>query len=274
MIEFGIVEWCLDCRGIDSIYRAAGLELSSIQLEVPGQERLLALSNPAVQRAYLQAAKDTGVEITGLGFNVVLGFRGMTTPAGTPGREKCLDIIKRGVDVAVAMGLDLLYMPAFAAAEMQTAADIANTAELYRQACRAAQGSDLLIGTENTLGVADNLQLFALVDHPQFRLMIDTLNPILWGHQTAQLITRLSHVLCNQAHAKDGVNGVMGNAALDTGEGQFAAAAQAMRSVGFAGHVLLENEYNQNIEAAIARDVAVLRQYFDTHLADKSENRP
>ncbi|RME96854.1 MAG: hypothetical protein D6768_21000 [Chloroflexi bacterium] len=263
MIKFGIVEWCLDRRGIDSIYRASGLGLSSIQLEVPGRERLLALSSPAVQRAYLQAAKDTGVEITGLGLNVVLRFGGMTENAGTPGQTKCLDIIKRGVDIAAAMGLDLLYMPAFAEAEMQTAADIANTAGLYRQACRAAEGSELLIGTENTLGVADNLQLFALVDHPKLRLMIDTFNPVLWGHPTSGLIKNLSHLMCRQVHVKDGVNGVMGNAPLDAGQGKFSDAAQALRSIKFTGHLLLENEYEQDVDAGVARDIAVLKQYFN-----------
>ncbi|MBS1789638.1 MAG: TIM barrel protein [Acidobacteria bacterium] len=261
MVRIGVAQWCLDRNGVDAVYRAAELGFAALQVDAGEPSGSPFLSAPGIRRAYLQAAQDTGIEISAIAVNV-LNSLGLKSPKGSKESKQCWDSIQLAIESAAAMNIHLVFLPSFENGEICIKDDLMNTAEALRKACEYAEGSPLEIASENTLGVADNLKLITTVCHPKMKILIDTLNPVLWGHRTVDLIKGLRHYLCNQVHAKDGLGGEMGNAALTTGQANFAESSRLLRELGFSGYLILENEYGQEAELRVARDLTVIRQLF------------
>ena len=83
-----------------------------------------------------------------------------------------------------------------------------------------------------------------LIDRPNARVLLDTQNPALWGHDVAAYVERLWPRLANQVHVKDGRDGRMGNAVLGDGEaGVRRRPSAALRAHGFDGILISENDY-------------------------------
>ena len=262
VIQFGVCEWCLDKRGVAAIARTAELGLTSIQLEVGGEDPLRELSSATTQAAYLAAGKQHGVTIVGLALNTLAAFGGFLSPEGTAERTKTIDLMLKSLDVAKAMGMSMMHVPSFGRAEIKTTADLQLTADMMRRACVAAEGSRVVIASENPFAAGRNDELVKLVDHPQFRILVDTCNPVMHGYDCVELIEKLAPHIANQVHVKDARKGVKGSVGLGMGDGKFAAAARALKGIGFDGYVILENHYEQNAKALVAYDLGVLKSSF------------
>ncbi len=262
MIKYGVCQWCIDRRGVDAIARIAELGLTCTQLTVGNDEDLLALSDKTIQAAYLSAAAQHGVAITGLALNMLASSDGMLSPAGSEAHNKALAVIEQSLGIAHAMSVPMMHIPNFGRAEIKTDADMALTADVFRWACVLAEGSGVTIATENPFGVDGHKELFRLVGHPGFKFLLDTRNPVVRGHSAVALIEQLGERMCNQVHVKDGQGGVKGSVSLGTGDGDFAASARALLAAGFDGYIISENRYEQDAERLLAEDMAVLRGYF------------
>lgn len=261
MVRIGVTQWSLDRRGVDAVYHAATLGFSAIHLDTGDLASDLLLDKTTLQQAYCQAAQEAGVEIAALapGF---LNDYGLISPPDSDNARRCWQLLRIAIDAAAQMKVKLVFVPSFRASEIHTEHDLLRTAEVLHTACVYAANHDLLLATENTLGVSGNLKLMEAVGHPKFRILIDTLNPVLWGHNTTALIEGLWPYICNQIHAKDGIKGEMGNAILGTGQAGFTESAGRLRSLGFDGRVISENDYRSEREINAARDIAVIAELF------------
>jgi len=94
------------------------------------------------------------------------------------------------------------------------------------------------------------------------RVLIDAYNPVLAGHNTAQIIRTAQPYLCEQFHAKDGINGQRGNARLGQGDGHFAETVATMKSLNIGGKWILENMYDEDAVARARDDIAIIRSYY------------
>jgi sugar phosphate isomerase/epimerase len=258
MINIGVAQWCLDYQGVNAVFRAASLRLSAIQIDVGGDEGAPFLDSAVVQSAYLQAVKETGVEISAIGANALNDY-GMTSPVTSKSSNECWNLIQLAIDGAKNMGVKLVFLPSFAKGEIRDEIGLLRTAELLDRACSVAAKYHILIATENTLGIEGNLKLLKYVDQPNLKILLDTLNPALWGHQVPELVRGLREYLCSQIHAKDGVGGGMGNTLLNTGEANFSETIEALLASDFQGLLILENEYKQQTENRIKRDIETVQ---------------
>lgn len=257
MIRFGVCQWILDRSGLAALPRAAELGFAGIQLGVSEGDE--AIRRPDLQQEYLRAAKDSGVEVVGFGINTMNQLPLYSPPDSDAGR-RCRDLLRSVLDMALAMGVDLVYCPSFFDAEIRSDDQLKRAAETLRAGCEHVEGQSLSLASENTLDAARTLRLVELVDHPSLRVLVDSYNPVLFGHLAAALVRALpTHLLGNQAHAKDGRNQVMGNAVLGSGEGHFAEFVQALHDVGFEGWLISETDYRDNADELAASDLATLR---------------
>ncbi|MCY3945535.1 MAG: sugar phosphate isomerase/epimerase [Anaerolineaceae bacterium] len=257
MIKFGVCQWIMDRRGVDSLPRAAELGFAGIQLGIAEDD--LEIRGPALQRAYLQAAEETGVEIVGFGINTMNVLPLYSPPDSEKGR-RCRDLLRSTLDTALAMGVGLVYCPSFFEAEISDDDQLERAGAMLRQGCEYIEDQPVLLASENTLDVARTRRLVEQVDHPSLRVLVDSYNPVLFGHLASDLVRELpTPLLGNQAHAKDGQNQVMGNAPLGSGEGHFREFVQALRDVAFEGWLISETDYRNNADALAAADLATLR---------------
>jgi sugar phosphate isomerase/epimerase len=219
----------------------------------------LLLDDPALRERYRQAAEATGVRIAAIAPGYVNVY-GLSGEAGSENGRKCRRIIAIAIEAALALQVPLVYLPSFRAGEIRDDLELRRTAEALQVTCDQAAPHGLMVATENTLGAADNLKLLELADRPNLRVLLDTQNPALWGHPVAALAAELWPRLCDQIHVKDGVGGQMGNAVLGEGESGFLDTVAVLRSRGFDGVVISENDYHGERGALAARDLAVIRR--------------
>ena len=264
MIRLGITQWSVDSPGVDSLHHAARLGFSAIHIDAGrlGSDQLL--DNAILQQAYKQAAADTGVKIGAIAASALIEY-GLTGPAGSENAKKCWELIKISIEAASQMKVGCIFFPSFGASEIHTEKDLLRTAEFFHQACVYAENRDLHIATENTLSASEQLKLIKAVDHPKFQILIDTLNPILWGHDPNELVENLWPYLSDQLHVKDGFDGKMGNAVLGTGDAGFLETAQTLVERGYNGVLISENDYCGEREIYAARDIAVISELFSLH---------
>jgi sugar phosphate isomerase/epimerase len=187
---------------------------------------------------------------------------GPVSPAGSDNARKCRDIIRVAIDAAADLSVPLVFLPSFRAGEIRDERDLARTAEVLQEACEYAAGRPLALATENTLDAAGNLKLLEAVSRPNLYVLLDTQNPPLWGHDASALVRETWPRLIHQIHAKDGTGGQMGNALLGEGEGHFHETARTLRSRGFDGVVISENDYHGERSANAARDIRTLIEAF------------
>ena len=264
MIRFGVCQWSLDRRGPDALARAAELGFEAIHLD--GGELVSGdwwPDGPAIAATYAEAAADTRVSIAAVAPGR-LNQLGLTSPAGSEPARLCEQSIAVAIAAAARLGAPLIFLPSFANGEIRDEPGLRRTAEMMRATCDLAAEHGLLVATENTLSATDNLRLLGSVDRPNARVLLDTLNPALWGHHVAASVDALWPHLADQVHVKDGRDGQMGNAALGDGQAGFGATAAALEAHGFEGSLISENDYTGEHAGRAAQDVATLTRLFQS----------
>jgi 2-epi-5-epi-valiolone 7-phosphate 2-epimerase len=264
MVSIGVCQWSLDARGPDALVRAAELGFSAIHLD--GDD--LAIGDwwpdgPGAAVAIEAASARTGVTIAAVAPGR-LNQLGLTSPAGSEEARSCERSIAVAIHAAARLGASLIYLPSFVNGEIRDESGLRRTAEAMQGACDLAAADGLLVATENTLSATDNLRLLASVDRPNARVLLDTQNPALWGHDVAAYLDALWPHLANQVHVKDGRDGRMGNAPLGDGEAGFAATIAALKAHGFDGSLISENDYSGDAAGRAAHDVTLLTRSFPT----------
>ena len=258
MIRIAVCQWILDRSGVAALARAAGLGFAGIQLGLVDEKTAYDLREPALQHAYLQAAQECGVEILGFGVNALNRYPLHSHPDSEDGRI-AWRILSGALDTAHAMNVGLVYCPAFLKAEIRTEEELARACAMLRRGCEYIDGGPLLLATENSFDAAGHLRLIEQVDHPALRVLIDGYNPVVFGHRAADLARELPfRYLCNQMHAKDGRDRIMGSAPLAQGEGHFVEFVQALKEINFDGWLVCENDYSRDAERRVAADLATL----------------
>lgn len=261
MYRFGASQWFIDRTGPAVIARASSLGFHAIHLDFgkPGERDYLGSRESG--QSYRTAAHENNLKIGAFGIRAVEHL-GMLGGPASQNAQKCRDIIHAGIDTAAEWGVPLIYIPSFFASEIKDDATLESTADVLREACTYSEGNGVEIATENTLGGSGNAQLVEKVNHKKFRVLVDTYNPILWGQNAQQLVKTIRQHMCDQLHAKDGKAGVMGNAVLGEGDGQFNETAKVLVEENFQGTIIIENNYLSDAERRVPQDFAALRRYF------------
>jgi 2-epi-5-epi-valiolone 7-phosphate 2-epimerase len=261
-MAIGVAQWCLDADPVRAIHRAAGSGLRVIHLNIGRLSDPTCLTNLAVRSACLKAARQTGVRITALAANA-LNDHGLTSPPGSAEHAACQTLIRTAIEAAVALEAGVVIVPSFRNSEIRTTEDLARTAAQLRVACDEAAPRQVLIASETPLGVAGNRALLEQVAHPALRILVDAYNPVLRGHPVSDIVRELSPFICDQVHAKDGLNDAMGSAPLNTGDARFGETVRALRDVGFRGDIVLENKYLQRANDWLLRDMQTVTALLD-----------
>ena len=145
-------------------------------------------------------------------------------------------------------------------------------ADGLRFACTLAAQHGITVATENVLSVEETEELFERVDADNLAVFFDMQNYLLnrGFDQVAHLDALYPRVV--QAHAKDGIGGVLSSAIVGTGEARVAEQISLMVGRGFEGWISLENFYatgplaHRHAEPvdAMAEDAAALRHLVTT----------
>jgi 2-epi-5-epi-valiolone 7-phosphate 2-epimerase len=267
-VRFGVAAWCLDASGPDALARAARLGLTCVQIDAGAPGDRYHVGSLGVIDALRRASEESGVTLIGMGAKAVNDI-GMTEGEGSRAEQRCRGVMRSAIEAAAALGVGFVFFPSFRASEIRDERGIESTARLLGWACREAVPHGIRIGSENSMGAEGNLRLASAVGEPNFRIVLDTYNPVIYGHRVAPLLAALEPYIAEQIHAKDGTEGRMGSAPLGRGDAGFIDTMAELTRRGFDGYVILENNYRTDAESRVSEDLTLLARLFAAGPSDR-----
>ena len=255
-----VAQWRLAGSRCDAMRAAAGAGAEAIQLDLGGPGRGAWLDDPGELARTAAGAAECGVRVLAVAGNH-LNDLGLVSAPGSRHDAEVRRFVERLLDTALALRAPLVFVPSFRRSAITGAATLAATGVVLAWAAREAAARRLLLASENVLAPEPARALVEQVASPAFRLVLDTLNPVLEGVDPAGLVAGLGPVLADQVHLKDGPPAVGPSPLLGSGDGRVARTLEALtrHDVPVAAFVL-ENDYRVDGDARLAADVTWARR--------------
>ena len=250
-VRLGVCDWTIGKSGDPAALGLAGtLGLDGVQVSLVPKGDSLALIDPALRRAYLEAMERTGVAIV----SFAIGDLNDVPLKSDPRAEKWLG---QGIEIAAAMNVKIILVPFFGKGDLKNdpAGLDAAVAALKRLAPAAAKAG-VVLALENWLSAGENLKIIERVGSPAVRVYYDVGNSQDAGHPILDEIRFLgAHIV--EFHAKD-TKDLYGKGSLD-----FPAVRKAMEDIGYTGWFVLEGtKMPLGVEKSVRYDTDYLKTVF------------
>lgn len=250
-VRLGVCDWTIGKSGDPAALALAGtLGLDGVQVSLNSRGDSLALVDPALRRAYLEAAERTGVAIP----SFAVGELNDVPLKSDPRAERWLE---QAVDVAAAMNVKVILVPFFGKGDLKNdpAGLDAAVAALKRLAPRAEKAG-IILALENWLSAGENVEILGRVGSPAVRVYYDVGNSQDAGHPVFDEIRLLGDRIV-EFHAKD-TKDLYGKGSMD-----FPAVRKAMEDIGYDGWLVLEGtKMPLGVEKSVRYDADYLRTVF------------
>ncbi len=248
----GITQWSMPGNRDYTLRLAKQLGFDAVQLEFGSWENGMALSHSRLRNLYREESKELGIKLLPLTINALCRY-GVVNGLDTQDGKIAKDTILASLEAAADMGMEGVTMPSFGAGTIRSDRDYGYTVEALRFACEQAASYGLTVYTENVLDARGMTQLFRDCGMEQLRLLFDSQNYSVFGHDYAVDVLQTHwDRLGSHLHVKDG--GEMGTMLLGTGSSPFAQVMDVLRERGYSGTIVLENNYGSLPLCAKAKD--------------------
>ena len=225
--KIGACEWSLRKGDPSSFDVAKQIGLDGVQVNMGSVGNQMHLRQPAVQQAYLDAAKKTGVAISSL----ALAELNNIPLKSDPQAEQWL---ADSVAVMQALGVKIVLVAAFSKGDLVgDKAGVDHTVEVLKRLAPRAEKAGVIFGLENYLSAEENLDILRRVGSPTVQVYYDVGNSTDKGYDIYKEIRMLKGKVC-EFHAKDG--GFM----LGQGRIDFQKVREAIDDIGFSGWIQIE----------------------------------
>lgn len=250
-LRLGVCDWTIGKTGDPAAFALAGsLGCDGVQVSLVPKGGSLALTDPALRRAYLEACERTGVAIA----SFAIGDLNDVPLKNDPRAERWL---AEGIDIAAAMGVRVILVPFFGKGDLKgDEAGIEAVVAAMKRLAPKAEAKGVVLAIENTLPAEANLGILERVGSPAVRVYYDVANsqdagfPIL--DEIRALGTRVVEV-----HAKD-TKDLYGKGSID-----FPAVRKALEGIGYKGWLVMEGtKMPLGLEASVRYDADYLQTVF------------
>lgn len=248
--NIGACEWSLRKSDPSSLDVAKLIGLDGVLVNMGSVGDDMHLRQPAVQQAYLAAAKRTGVAISSL----ALAELNNVPLKSDPRAEAWL---ADSVAVMTALNVRIVLVAAFSKGELLgDPAGIDHTVEVLKRCAPAAEKAGVIFGLENYLSAAENLEILRRVGSPAVQVYYDVGNSTDKGYDVYKEIRMLKGKVC-EFHAKDG-DFMLGHGRID-----FQKVREAMDDIQFSGWIHIEAATPHELIADYQTDLKFLKSIFN-----------
>lgn len=226
--KIGACEWNLGKADPSSLEVAKEIGLDGVQVDMGSAASNLPLRKPEVQKAYLEMAKKTGMEIGSIAL-------GATNTVPLKSDPRAAQWLMDGIDVCKALGRKIIMPACFGNGDL----DMARTAEIdhlvgvLKEAAAKAEKLSIIIGLESYLSAEDNLRILERVGSPALKVYYDVGNSTDKGRDVLKEIPLLGKEIC-EFHFKDGGH------RLGQGRIDFKKVREAIDKIGYSGWIQIE----------------------------------
>jgi sugar phosphate isomerase/epimerase len=226
--KIGACEWNLGKADPSSLEVAKEIGLDGIQVDMGSPAADLPLRKPEVQKAYLQAARKTGM---GIGSIAIGALNSVPLKSDPRAAQWLLD----SLDACKAMGLSIVMPACFGNGDLDMAktAEIDHLVDVLKQSAAKAEKLGVTIGLESYLSAEDNLRIIERVGSAAVKVYYDVGNSTDKGRDVTKEIPVLGHQIC-EFHFKD--DGYM----LGQGRIDFRKVRKAIDKIGYSGWIQIE----------------------------------
>ena len=251
--HIGACDWSIGLRGkTEALALGKRLGLDGIQVSMGSVENDLHLRREEVQRAYLDAARASGIRVGGIALDVMNSVPYKSDP-------RTEQWVSDSIDVASALGVRVVLLAFFEKGDLRN--DTAGQAEVVRRLKRVAPRAEqhgVVLGIESWLSAPDHLRILDAVGSRTVQVYYDVANSTQRGYDILAEIRQLGRERICEFHAKE--NGFL----LGEGRIDFAALRKALDDIGFTGWLQIEGAVpkGQPIVESYMHNVRVMRTHF------------
>jgi len=248
--KIGACEWNLGKADPSSLDVAKRIGLDGVQINMGSVADDLHLRKPEVQKAYLDAAKRTGMGIGSLAL-------GETNSVPLKSDPRAARWLADSIDVCKAMGIPIVMPACFGNGELDMAKtrEIDHLVKVLKDVCPKAEKQGVTIGLESYLSAEDNLKILDRVGSAALKVYYDVGNSTDKGRDVLKEIPMLGKLIC-EFHFKDA--GFM----LGQGRIDFRKVRGALDKIEYSGWIQIEAAAPHGLEKDYAAHYRFLRGIF------------
>ena len=247
--KIGACEWSLRKNDPTCFDVAKEIGLDGVLVDLGRAANEMHLLKPDVQKAYLDAAKRTGLEVASL----AMGEMNSVPLKSDPRAEEWLE---KSVDVMKALNVPLVLVAEFGKGDLfGDKPGIDRTVEILKQHAPRAEKAGVIFGIENYLSAKENLDILDRVGSKAVQVYYDVGNSTDKGYDIYTEIRMLKGRVC-EFHAKDG------KFMLGQGRVDFKKVREAMDEIGYSGWIHIEAVAPHNLVEDYKAHATFLRGIF------------
>ncbi|MCH1978203.1 sugar phosphate isomerase/epimerase [Lawsonibacter sp. OA9] len=243
-IKIGACDWGLPGAGLYAAAIAASVGLEALSLRIGLYENDYPLTQPEMQKIYLEEQQRYGIEYCAIALND-FDHIPMHARKGTREYDIVWDLLRRAVVTASVLGVRIIQVPGFGKSEVKTEEDMEHSAAAFRYLCDTAGEYGIGVASENLMNPEEFKTFYECVKRDNFYLYYDSQNYHLFrGYRQTDILNELYPYMCDQLHVKDGLNAMSGMI-LGKGDSGFDETMKWLGLNDYTGYILLENYYDQ-----------------------------
>jgi L-ribulose-5-phosphate 3-epimerase len=257
--KIGAPEWSLRKADSSCFQVARDIGLDGVQVNLGSLGDRMHLRQPVVQQAYLTAARQNGLEIASLALAELNNIPLKSDP-------RAAIWLLDSFAVARALGVKVILVAQFYHGELKGDKEgIDRTVELLKELAPRAEKAGAILGLENYLSAAENLDILQRVGSPAVQVYYDVGNSTDKGYDIYQEIRMLKDRIC-EFHAKDG------NLMLGQGRVDFHKVRQTMDDINYRGWIQIEAAAPHSLVDDYRADLKFLKGIFPSRTEPNPHN--
>ncbi|MCL5098457.1 MAG: sugar phosphate isomerase/epimerase [Candidatus Omnitrophica bacterium] len=248
--KIGACQWSLQRRDSSCMAIAKEIGLDGVQVTMGFSSDNLKLRRAEIQRSYLDAARENGVEVASLALQETTNFR----------QPRSAVWLLDSIEVCRAMGTKVVLLAMFGGSERKAnwsddKIAVDQLVDLLKEVGPRAEKAGVSLGIESYLSGKENMELLDRIGSSGVKVYYDVGNSTDKGYDIYKEIRELGPRIC-EFHFKDG-NYMLGQGRID-----FKKVREALDDIGFTGWIQLEAAVLHSLVPDYQADLAYLRSIF------------
>jgi sugar phosphate isomerase/epimerase len=228
--KIGAPDWSLRQEAkLESIALARKIGFDGVQISIGVGSQGLPLSDPAIQRAFLNESRRVGIPITSVCLNILHRNFLKSDPLGQRW-------VADSIPIAKALGVKVILLPFFGRGALVTTAEMDYVGDALREIAPAAVQAGVILGLEDTISARNNVRIIDRAKSPAVSVYYDVGNSTLAGFDIIEEIRWLGRDRICEVHLKDNPH-FLGQGKID-----FSAVVNALADIGFDKWAQLETD--------------------------------
>jgi L-ribulose-5-phosphate 3-epimerase len=245
--KVGVTDWNLRQEGkIESIALAKELGFDGVQVSIGKGTDKLSLSDPTLQKLYLDESKRVGLPVESLCLEILHRNYLKSDPLGQRW-------VADSIPIAKAIGVRVVLLPFFGKGAMETTAEMDKVGDILKEVAPAAEKAGVILGLEDTNSALDNARIMDRTKSSAVLTYYDVGNSTKNGFDVVKEIRWLGGARICEVHLKDNPH-YLGEGSID-----FKAVIDALADIGFDGWAQLETDCPVSVEADMPRNLKFVR---------------